>query len=153
MENEKKLNALSTKGPNTKLLLDKKKSSEDSVNNELTEILDRFGEKVINIKEHFDLVANNNIGTTVIKDCITQEQMIGICLDFGLKSHYLANIVTACDELKEMKMKYAEMDGLESDIDAITDSITFSEFIIMYGTQYFQQMEIEKPKVDDKVER
>ena len=117
----------------------------------LAAILDQLGDYVVNIKQRFDIVAGANTHLPPeLAGTVTQEQVIGLCLDLGLRSGYLANIVRDCDALLAVKTKFAQA---SRDNVAEVDSITFSEFVTMYGTQYMKQQE-DQPfnpfKTDDK---
>lgn len=119
----------------------------------LASVLDQLGDDVVSIKQRFDIIAGSNVkpvkstadsGTAEDEYRITKEQVIGLCLDLGLRSSLLADVAVECEILVANKVEDMEA-GVYGAIEASKvlaegedkwPCIAFSEFMLMYGRQY-----------------
>jgi len=121
-------------------------------------VLDQLGDDIMSIKQRFDIVGSSNItpdgtgtgvgagaGSPQVQDLyITKEQVIGLCLDLGLRSSLLADVAAESEILVSNKVEDMEA-GAYGAIESARvlnegedkwPCIPFSEFMLMYGRQY-----------------
>lgn len=88
----------------------------------LAHIIDVLGERILGIKEQFDVMASANSQAGKGDEMLTKEQTIGLCLDLGMKGPSLAALVIQLEST------------LSHEEDAHKDAcVSFSTFLMLYG--------------------